>query len=149
MDADTEQRMLDEIRNHTRLLKSANRIGANVVALLGILVVLAIVNLIYGDSISAAGKAREAALDSWRDARALVDKGDLQKGKEMIARLIAKNPRNYYGYRLMGFVEQEIGNLNEAEANFAKARDLFPTEENEKNLAAIRKVRATTPDTPH
>ena len=76
------------------------------------------------------------------EARALVDKGDLAQGKAMVVRLIAKNPRNYYGYRLLGFVEQELGNMKESETSFARACELFPTEENEKNLTAIRKVRS-------
>lgn len=148
MDDDTGQQILDELRAHTRLLKGANRVYAVAVAWLGILVVVTMVSLVFGDRISAAMKAREVPVDSWREARSLMDRGELQKGREMLGRMIVRNPRNFYNYRLMGLVEQQLGNLPAAETNFAKACELFPSEENEKNLAAIRKVRAPPPDAP-
>lgn len=140
METDTERQMLEELRSHARLLRSANRAYAIALTWLGILVALAVVNLLFGNRIAEGFQARETPADSWRAARTLVDAGDLAHGKEMICRLIARNPRNYYGYRLMGFVEQELGDLKESEKNFTRACDLFPTEENEKNLAAIRRV---------
>ena len=141
LEPDTEQQLLHELRNHTLLFKQTNRTLAVMLAWLGILSVLAAAGLVFGDRLFAAGRDRDEAGDSWRSARVLVDKGDLTRGREMIGRLIAKNPRNYYGYRLLGFVEQESGNLKESEASFVRACELFPTDENEKNLAAIRKVR--------
>ena len=137
---DNDQQILDELRTHTAMLKGAIRAQAIVVVWVGVLVVLVTANLIFGDRIADAFAARTASADSWRDARRLVDKGELPKAREMISRLIAKNPRNFFGYRMLGFVEQEAGNVKESEANFARAWALFPSEENEKNLAAIRKV---------
>jgi tetratricopeptide (TPR) repeat protein len=149
MDADMGQQILDELRNHTRVLKGASRAFAVATAWLGILVVLTMVSLFFGDRISAAFRARETPPDSWREARALMDRGDLQPSREMLGRMIARNPRNFYNHRLLGFVEQQRGNLVESEAAFARAFELFPSEENEKNLAAIRRVRERTkPATP-
>ena len=141
---DIEQQMLDELRTHTALLKGVSRAQAFAVVWLGVLIVLVAANLIFGDRIANAFAARSAASDSWRDARRLVDKGEQPKAREMIDRLIAKNPRNDSGYRMLGFVEQEAGNIQAAETNFSRACELFPTEENEKNLAAIRKLNAAT-----
>ena len=141
MDTGTEQQMLDELRNQTRLLKVANRAQRLILVWLGCFSVLVVAGVVFGDRLAVAGRDHDAR-DAWREARVLVDKGEIDKGRAMISRMIARNPRNYYGYRLMGFVEQERGDLKAAETNFARACELFPTEENEKNLAAIRKVQA-------
>lgn len=146
MDADMGQQMLDEMRNHTRLLKGASRTFAVAATWLGILVVLTTVSLFFGDRLAAAFRARETPPDSWREARALMDRGDLQQSRDMLDRMIARNPRNFYNHRLLGFVEQQRGNLKASEAAFVRAFELFPSEENEKNLAAIRRVRERKPD---
>jgi len=140
MDHETEQQMLEELRTHTTLLTGVNRSNAIILVWLGVLIVLLAANLIFGDRISEMFAARAVSPDSWRDARRLVEKGDLPKAREMIGRLIAKTPRNFYGYRMMGFVEAGLGNSKTAETNFVRACELFPSEENEKNLEAIRKV---------
>ena len=133
MDTETEKQILAELRKQNRI---------NVIGLvwLGVLVVLFVVILAFRDRITSSCRTGVPPSDSWREANALVDKGDFQKGTEMIRRLIAKHPDYYYGYKLMGCVEHELGNLEETEVNYAKAYDLFPTEDNEKDLAAIRKA---------
>lgn len=133
MNAETEKQILCELRKQNRM----NVIG---IVWLGIFVVLFVVSIAFRDRIASSLRTSSPCVDSWREARALVDKEDYQKGTEMIRRLIAKYPDYYYGYKLLGSVEQELGNLKETEVNYAKAYDLFPTEDNEKDLAAIRKA---------
>ena len=140
MDTDTERQMLEELRAQTALLKSANKANWIGIASLGILVVLFVAAIALKDRITSSFKTSAASVDSWKDARALFDRDEFSKGKEMIHRLIAKHPDYYYGYTLMGAGEQRFGNLQEAESNYAKAYDLFPTEENGKDLVAIRKA---------
>lgn len=133
MDAETEKQILCELRKQ-------NRMSMICIVWLGVLVTLFVVSIAFRDRIASSLMAGSLPTDSWREARTLVDKEDYKKGTEMIRRLIAKHPKYYYGYKLMGSVEQELGNLKETEENYAKAYDLFPSEDNEKDLAAIRKV---------
>ena len=140
MDMDVERQMLEELRSQTKLMRDANRTNAFALVWLVGGSLLIVVCMAFGDTFFG-GRARAESRDSWRAARGLVDQGELTRGTEMIGKLMARNPRNYYGYRLMGLVEQQRGDLKASEANFARACELFPTEENEKNLAAIRKAR--------
>ena len=142
MELNTQQQMVDELRDQTQCLRRVQRTQSIAVTWLCILTVLTMISLVFGARIDEMFKRQEAPRDSWREARTLVDQGEIARGTAMIDRLLVKSPRNFYGYRLMGFVEQGRGNLQAAEINFAKTYELFPTEENEKNLAAIRKVRA-------
>lgn len=134
MTEEIEKQIVDELRNQTALQK---RINVTALIILGIFL---FVFLPFHGQIISRFKSAPQTIDSWREARSLNDNGDHQKSMEMIQRLIKKHPDYYYGYYLLGSLNQEIGNLNEAEANYAKAYDLFPTEDNEKDLAAIRKA---------
>ena len=69
-----------------------------------------------------------------------MNQGEMEKGKQMIERLLLKHPNYYYGHSLLGSVYQEMGNPEAAEKCYARAVDLFPDEDNEKTLAAIRKA---------
>lgn len=46
-----------------------------------------------------------------------------------------------HGY--LGFIYLAMGDVTNAEAEYFKADELFPSEENDKNLAAVRKRLAT------
>lgn len=140
MDADTEKQILDELRSQTTLLKSANKANWIGIASLSILVVIVLASVALRGRIAARCKDSAASGDSWSQARACFDNDDFAKGKEISLRLIAKHPDYYYGYKLLGAGEQRLGNLQEAESNYAKAYDLFPTEDNEKDLVAMRKA---------
>ncbi len=79
-------------------------------------------------------------IDSWHYARTLHSDGKLVEAEKMAQRLSKKYQDYDYGYALLGCWNQELGNLKEAESNYAKAYDLFPSEDNEKTLVAIRKA---------
>jgi len=133
MDNEIEKQILEELRKQNRM----NVIG---IVCLCIFIMLFVAGIAFRGRIASSLRPNTPSIDSWREANTLVDKGDFQKGTEMLHRLIAKHPDYYYGYKLMGCVELEQGNLEETEVNYAKAYDLFPSEDNEKDLAAIHKA---------
>ena len=138
MDTDTEKQILAELRKQTRW-------NVNFLIALPILLVLFMASLVFKDRIVACLKpiiqsAEPLSADSWDKAAKLMDDGDPSKGEAMMRRLVTKHPDYYYNYKYMGFKEQKLGRFKEAEVNFRKAYELFPTDENEKNLAAIRKA---------
>jgi tetratricopeptide (TPR) repeat protein len=135
-----ENSILDELRKQTAILtKQAkdNRIGMIVAA---IFLVGFIATIPFHRQVISRLMPTSHEIDSWHDARTLHSDGKLAEAEEMVQRLCKKYPDYDYGYALLGCWKQELGNLKEAEANYAKAYDLFPSEDNEKTLVAIRKA---------
>jgi tetratricopeptide (TPR) repeat protein len=132
--------LLEELRKQTALFHRANRINLIAYIILGIFVVLTVAFFPLAHRIRASYRATPQVMDSWQDARNLIDKGDLVSGMAMTQRLISKNPKYYYGYALLGSVYHEMGDLKKAEENYDRAFELFPIEDNEKTLKAIRKA---------
>ncbi len=136
-----EKQMLEELRKQTAIItKHArhNRISmfVAVILLFGVLGVLPFVPKIRSWT-----RPISAESDSWKKARCLHEViGKEAEGVAMVQRLIKKHPDYDYGYALLGWWQQELGNMKEAESNYAKACDLFPSEQNTKTLAAIRKA---------
>ena len=132
--------LLQELRKQTALFHRANRINLIAYIILGILIVFTIAFFPLANRIRVGYRATPQVTDSWEDARSLVIKGDLTSAMAMTQRLISKNPKYYYGYALLGSIHHEMGDLKKAEENYAKAFELFPIEDNEKTLKAIRRV---------
>ncbi|MDD5263151.1 MAG: hypothetical protein PHD76_15010 [Methylacidiphilales bacterium] len=128
-----ENQILDELRKQTR----DNRIGMTVmlVLLMGLIATIPF----HQKIISHFTPARQVT-DTWREARYLYSEEKRDEAVKMVQRLIQKYPYDSYGYVLLGCWQQGLGNLNEAEANFAKAYDLLPSEENGKYLTNVRKA---------
>ena len=140
MTGDIQQEILDELRNQTAMFKKANKINITVLCIFLALIAISMALTPYIQRMLYSSKASSQRSDSWQEARTLLDQGEYQRAQEMLQRLIKKHPDFYYGYALLGYLHQELGNAKEAEVNYAKAYDLFPTEENKKTLTAIRMV---------
>ena len=141
MSDETEKQILEEMRRQTELGQKLNQrtLRANLILVLALLIAVAVlVTVRFREK----PKPVSPVVDSWREASSLANKGDFQKAIEMTQRLIQQHPKYYYGYSVLGAFYLETENLKKAEENYAKAYELLPTEENEKMLAAIRKVLA-------
>lgn len=136
----SDNEVLEELRKQTALFQRATKINLIVSVILGILFVLAVVIFPLAYRTRIAYKGVPQVKDSWEQARCLLDKGDFGLGMEMTQRLIRKNPEYYYGYALLGSVYHETGDLKKAEENYARAFELFPIDDNEKTLKAIRRA---------
>jgi len=97
MDTDTEKQILDELRYQTALAKKFNRM--NTIFIVVLIIILAF--SITARWMPAKFKAVSQPVDTWIEARNILDKGDYQKSTEMIQRLIKKHPDYYYGYLLL------------------------------------------------
>lgn len=140
MDGDVQQKILDELRIQSAMFRKANKIniGVTCVFLAVIAAFVALTPFIQSKLYSPTVSTQRT--DSWQEARTLIDQGEYQKGQEMLQRLIKRHPDYYYGYAVLGSLHQELGNMKEAEANYSKAYDLFPTEDNKKTVTALRTI---------
>jgi len=140
MAGDIQQEILNELRNQTAMFKKANKIIITVLCIFLALIAISMALTPHIQRILYTSKAPSQRSDSWQEARTLLDQGEHQRAQEMLQRLIEKHPDFYYGYAVLGSLYQELGSMKEAESNYAKAYDLFPTEDNKKTLTAIRMV---------
>ena len=140
MNEETDKLLLDELRSINAQIKKANRISTVAMTVLGVFFVLFLATIPFRQQIVAHLKSAAQTADSWHEARSLLDQGEDQKGKEMLERLVRKYPEYYWGHVLMGFFYQKSGNLEASEKSYARAAELFPDEDNEKTLVAIRKA---------
>ncbi|PWU20117.1 MAG: hypothetical protein C5B50_04675 [Verrucomicrobia bacterium] len=74
----------------------------------------------------------------WSQVRTAVEEQDFARALTLANDVIARNPSDYYGYTYLGYVYLALGDLTNSQANYQRAFELWPVEENEKNLNAIK-----------
>ncbi len=75
----------------------------------------------------------------WRDVRNALERQQFDSALSMALELRDKNPDYYYGHSYLGSIYLAKGDLENAEKAYARAYELFPTEDNRKPLEAVRK----------
>jgi tetratricopeptide (TPR) repeat protein len=68
---------------------------------------------------------------------------DFPAALSMAQSLVARQPNYDYGHTYLGYIYLAMNDITNAETQYLQADKLFPGEENEKNLAAVRKRLAT------
>ena len=82
----------------------------------------------------------------WYDVDQSVRRGDFDKAIQIGEKLIVKTPLYPEAHRRLAGAYLAAGNLERARQHYAEAFRLFPSEENEKSLAAIdRRLRSENP----
>jgi cytochrome c-type biogenesis protein CcmH/NrfG len=77
--------------------------------------------------------------DSWERVTTAMREQDFPQALSVAQTLVAREPGHYYGHAYLGAIYLATGDVANAEAEYSRAYDLFPSEENEKALTAIRK----------
>jgi tetratricopeptide (TPR) repeat protein len=75
----------------------------------------------------------------WSKISAALDDGDNQEALSIARNFVARRPNYYYSHATLGSTYIAIGDFTNAEAAYARVVDLYPDEEYEKALAAVRK----------
>ncbi len=125
--------ILDELK------KVRSRIESNTAIVVLLLVGFVIYGLYQINSSSTTSQSRQRQTESWNSVRTAIDNFQYDKAAEIAQRLTEKNPNYYYGYAYLGHIALERNRLKEAEGYFARAYELFPSNENEQDLQAVRK----------
>jgi tetratricopeptide (TPR) repeat protein len=77
--------------------------------------------------------------NSWDQVTTAMRRQDFQKALSMGQALVASQPNYYYGHAYLGAIYLAMGDVTNAEAHYSRAYELFPNEESDKDLAAVRK----------
>ena len=88
---------------------------------------------------SPAGGADSGAREEWRRVYDAVDRGDYSNALVAARAMTNRQPTYYYGYSCLGHVLLTMGDMTNSEAAYRRACELYPSEENEKELAIVRK----------
>jgi cytochrome c-type biogenesis protein CcmH/NrfG len=84
--------------------------------------------------------------DSWDRVTTAMKRQDFPAALSMGQALVAGQPNYYYGHAYLGAIYLAMGDVTNAEAQYSRAYELFPNEESEKDLAAVRKRVAAGKD---
>jgi cytochrome c-type biogenesis protein CcmH/NrfG len=76
---------------------------------------------------------------SWESVTTAVRQQDFQTALAEAQALVAQEPSYYYGHAYLGAIYLAMGDVTNAELHYSRAYELFPNEEADKNLAAVRK----------
>lgn len=126
MDNDTNQQILEELR---KLRKTNQRACAVAVLALIAVCVWAFIRL----------PPRQA--NPWTDVATAMHRYDYQTALKLTQDLVSAHPDDSYGHGYLGYIFFEMGDLTHAEAEYSRAYELWPSEEMQKKLEAVRKRR--------
>ena len=83
---------------------------------------------------------------SWSAVQTAIQQLDYPKALSLAQANVALLPSDYYGHSYLGIIYLAMGDITNSEAEYFRAYQLFPSEDNDKNLAAVRKRLATGAD---
>jgi cytochrome c-type biogenesis protein CcmH/NrfG len=127
MSEDINQEILAELRK----VRSLNR---RMFYLILVLVIVIVLSFPVSRHLRGSSQA-----DSWEQVTTAMKRQDFPEALSVAQALVARQPNDPYGHAYLGAIYLPMNDLTNAEAQYSRAYDLFPSEENEKNLAAIRK----------
>ena len=84
--------------------------------------------------------------NSWDRVRTAMSRQDFPAALSMAQALVARQPDYYYGHAYLGAIYLAMGDVTNAETQYSWAYELFPNEESQKDLAAVRKRLAVGGD---
>jgi tetratricopeptide (TPR) repeat protein len=131
---DTNLKILQELRNLNRF----NHYSFGWIVGLLLIFFCASLVLIWVDT-SPSNPLKQRTTYTWNDIRNLRERGQLSEALSNAKKIVQKAPMDWYGHEFIAYLHLEMGNLSDAEVEFATAFKLWPSKDNEKNLQTIRK----------
>jgi tetratricopeptide (TPR) repeat protein len=139
MDDQIGKEILEELRKQTQHVKKTNTNNFYI----SIIVLIIIGGIFFAGQYFS--KKHSAQLNkecplSWSEVRDSLDKCDYAKALSSATFLTERSPKHWLGYSYLGSIYTAMGDIKNAELNYLKAYELFPTKDNKDNLDAIRHV---------
>lgn len=133
MDNENTNRIIQELRRQTRV-----GVWGNVIAGL-VIIMLVAVPITYSLKLAESRDA-EAPSPIWTRIQNAALEGDCSEQIKLLNQLLAKNPDDYYLHAYLGSIYVQKRQLDKAREHLEKSYALFPIEETEKQLSALRAV---------
>ena len=84
------------------------------------------------------GSTRDSS-DSWDRVTTAMRHQNFPAALSMAQTLVQRQPNYYYGHSYLGAIYLAMDNVTNAQAQYLRAYQLFPNEQDEKDLAAVQK----------
>ena len=145
MNEDINQKILSELRSLRRLAQWSVWLSALAFVVLAVYFSFARSQLLrsrFAREVDASQRAVQPTADTgdaWSDIQAALDRGDTQKALFLAKGFVARVPSYHYPHACLTTVYVAMNDFTNAEAACIRAVELYPCEEHEKALAAIRK----------
>ena len=125
MSEDINQELLAELRQLTSLSR-------RMFYLVLFLLILAIIFVV-------SRPPRTSRSPSWEQVTTAMRQQDFPKALSVAQALVARQPNYYYSHAYLGAIYLAMGDVTNAEIHYLRAYELFPNEQSDKDLAAVRK----------
>jgi len=132
MNENIDQQILAELRKLRQSSVFACYFAVGV--LIAGVVFIAIVRHDKQNAVQSTGQTRV-----WDDVSAAVHRQDFPRALSLAESIVARNTNDYYGYEYLGYIYMEMGDPTKAETQYSRAYELWPSENNQKNLAAVQR----------
>lgn len=133
MDNDINQKILEELQKLRKTIQWTSAVS--LLVLVGVCV-WAIVLV----------RSRQASQASpWTAVTAAMHQYDYPKALKLAQQLAAAHPDDYYSHYYLGWIYVEMGDLAHGEAEYSLAYKLWPSEDMQKKLDAVRKRKESEP----
>ena len=127
MDNDMNQKILDELQKLRKTIQWTS-----------VMSVLVLVAVCVGAF--AFVRSRQASqANPWADVTTAMHRYDYPKALKLAQQLAAEHPDDYYSHYYLGWIYVEMGDLAHGEAEYLRAYQLWPSEDMQKKLEAVRK----------
>lgn len=124
--------------NNSEIVAELKRLRRSNQRLCYLVLVLVIMELLFTPFFRNRARTTTSHENPWTELAAAVNRFDYAKGLSLAKDIVAQNPNDYYSHSYIARVYLATGDLTNAEAHYLRAFELWPNEENEKSLAAIR-----------
>ena len=135
MNNQLDQQILDELRKQTKYVKKTN-----IVILIVVVILISLITVLTPYLQKKFHSTSQQPQISWGQVGSAFDTCDYEEALRVAKLLTEKSTKHWYGYSYLGSIYNAMGDLKNAEANYAIAYELFPTKENKEQLDAIRSV---------
>jgi tetratricopeptide (TPR) repeat protein len=125
MKVDAQQKILSELGS----LRTSNRLVAVGIIIVTILTIYLISEL------------PRRSTSPWTEVNQAMHRYDYEKARDLAMVLSARYPKDYYAHEYLGNIYEEMGDLDRAETEYARAYDLAPPQVLQEKLKAIRERR--------
>ena len=152
MNSDRDEQMIDALGDVALQLRRL-RCASNIAAIVCVALVIGVgVYLPIRYRSLATSRSRQLTqqtpTDSYTAIRSAMDCLDYDKATQMLERIVQQYPNDYYAFAYLGNIAVTTGKLKDAETYYSRAYALFPSDDYEKPLRAVRKRIATESPSP-